>query len=263
MKNQKTPLHLAIHPYEERYVDAASQYREFGANPIAASVARCPFCRLHKMEISFASDLAPVFHHRQQVSPIPCPLVVGLKQLDGIYVARVHDNDVHARNRRKFVEDWQTHFLEMRSHASSLSIERYITLISYADVLNLWSYPEIYHPHIPFILLVLADLLVERDENLHSKFVRFAFEGRIRHVTDLWVETVGEPKLFKLEYRRTKLESSASKRSLLACKEVTMRARLATAEEGVSGDARTAFEEFLAAGRESADGQESGSTFGS
>jgi hypothetical protein len=218
VRRYKIRLPLALHPSEERYIDAASYRQEVGAG--SRQFARCPFCRREMMAVVDDGEEGLQFFHRQHLSSSPCPLTTNALQPDGLSVECPRDFEVERRNRGLFLAEWQSHLAVMAQQVPSISIERFVRLVSYADVLNLWSYEALEQRDIPFILLVLAEVIADVSAGHGKMWVRFVFEGRIKRLSDLWAQPELNTRLFRIRYKRLNGERMPTARDIVACEEV-------------------------------------------
>ncbi|MFM0355484.1 hypothetical protein PQR12_18505 [Paraburkholderia nemoris] len=220
MKNPKIHLQLALHHKEERYVDAASYLGELRSHGAEGQLARCPFCRREMMVVEDDEELGLQFFHRQHFSSSPCPLTTSAVQPPALFARGLPDIDIESRNRDAFIANWRLHFAVMVGQVNSLSIDRFVNLISVADVLHLWSYRDLDRNDIPFILLVLAEVMTDTTVGHEKMWVRFVFEGRIKTVSDLWAEPEMGAKLYRIQYRPHKNTRMPSARDIVVCAEV-------------------------------------------
>ncbi|RKE36058.1 hypothetical protein B0G76_2206 [Paraburkholderia sp. BL23I1N1] len=220
VKNPKIHLPLALHHKAERYVDAASYLDELRLQGAEGHLARCPFCRREMMIVENDERLGLQFFHRQHFSSSPCPLTTSAVQPPVLFARGMPSIEVESRNRAAFIARWQAHFAVMADLVKSLSIERFVNLISVADVLNLWSYSELEQVDVPFILLVLAEVMTDESVGHEKVWVRFVFEGRIRSVSDLWAGPEMSAKLYRIQYKRQKNTRMPTARDIVVCAEV-------------------------------------------
>ena len=107
-------------------------------------------------------------------------------------------------HRQHFIGRWEHHYAAVRRLLSSLTVRRFTTLIAYADVLNLWSYPSLRQDDVAVVLLVLAGFMRLPDVAEAAdgaRWARFWFDASVYDVDDLWKLRPAPPKLFRVEYR--------------------------------------------------------------
>ncbi len=109
---------------------------------------------------------------------------------------------VEREHRTRFLEHWQRHYRIAKAEAPFLDIERFTRLIAYADVVNLWSYPQLDEHDIPYVLLVMAGFMTVHRKGAETTRERFWFEGNVRRAEDLWkTGRKARARLFKIVYR--------------------------------------------------------------
>ncbi|SEE92546.1 hypothetical protein SAMN02787142_5512 [Burkholderia sp. WP9] len=158
LKIPKIHLSLAVHHQEERYVDAAPYLDELKLHDADGQMARCPFCRREMMIVEDVREQGLQFLHRQHFSLSPCPLTTSNIQPPVLFARGIRNIEVEGRNRDTFIANWRTYFAVMADQVKTLSVERFVNLVSIADALNLWSYSDLAMSDMPFILLVLAEV---------------------------------------------------------------------------------------------------------
>ncbi|WP_407973365.1 hypothetical protein ACJ51O_38290 (plasmid) [Burkholderia pyrrocinia] len=200
-------------------MDAVSYRHELKLQGADGQLARCPFCRRHVMTIEDDADVGLQFVHRQH-SASPCPFTTNSVQPQVLFAQGVRNIEVERRNRDAFIANWRSYFAVMVDQVRSLSIERFVNLISIADVLNLWSFHDLDCDDVPYILLVLAEVIADTTVGHEKMWVRFVFEGRIKTVSDLWAEPETRAKLYRIQYKRQKYTKLPTARDIVICTEV-------------------------------------------
>lgn len=201
-------------------MDAASYLDELKLHDADGQMARCPFCRREMMIVEDVEEQGLQFFHRQHFSLSPCPLTTSNIQPPVLFAQGIRNIEVEGRNRDAFIANWRTHFAVMADQVKTLSVERFVNLISVADVLNLWSYGNLDMDDMPFILLVLAEVMTDMTVSHEKMWVRFVFEGRIKTVSDLWAEPEIRPKLYRIQYKRRNNTRMPNARDIVVCAEV-------------------------------------------
>lgn len=239
VKIPKVSLFEALHPLQERYIDAASYLEEVGRMGVEEQRARCPFCRRPTMIAQDNEDLGVLFFHRQHFSAFPCPLTTTAVQPPPLFARGIPNVAVESFNRAAFVSRWQIHFAVMAAQVRTLSIERFVNLIAVADALHLWSYEELKQNDVPFVLLALADAITDTTVAHQKMWLRFVFEGRIKTVRDLWAESEPPARLYRIQYRPRKNTRMPNASHIVLCVEVE---RSAVPEESPSASRSSADE---------------------
>ncbi|AJZ57076.1 hypothetical protein OI25_7735 [Paraburkholderia fungorum] len=201
-------------------MDAASYHAELRLHGAEGQMARCPFCRREMMIVENEGEWGFQFFHRQHFSSSPCPLTTSAVQPPVLFARGLPDIDVESVNREAFIANWRSHFAVMVGQVNSLSVDRFVNLISVADVLHLWSYRDLDPNDIPFVLLVLAEVMTDTTVGHEKMWVRFVFEGRIKTVSDLRAEPEMSAKLYRIQYRPHKNTRMPNARDIVVCAEV-------------------------------------------
>jgi hypothetical protein len=183
--------------------------------------ARCPVCLGELALACEQTDGARHFKHRSHADEARCPLTTTSWQPEGMVVRHMQDPATSSRHRGQFIDHWQWHYHAMQQLAPSLTIKRFANLIEYADVLNLWSYRKLQQTDVPYVLLVLAEFMIQRQQVGPLNWVRFCFDGSVRDVGDLWSGQVRRPLFFRMVYREPPLTPFPTARQLLRCETVT------------------------------------------
>jgi hypothetical protein len=160
----------------------------------------CPVCL---GELSVAADTgadARHLKHRFAQDEARCPLSTPSYQPEGLIISHIRDAEVERRHRKAFIDRWPYHYNEMKQLASSLTMQRFTRLVDYADVMNLWSYPNLDQRDLPCVLLALADFMIDHGRGPLT-WVRFCFDARVRDVGDLWAPGGREVQFFMMRYR--------------------------------------------------------------
>lgn len=249
MANPKIYLPQALHILEERYVDVASHLKELRTLGRDGQPARCPFCRRAAMIVETDEELGLQFFHRQHFSSSPCLLTSRDVPPAVLFARGIPDAKVENQNRAAFLAQWRSHFAVMADQVRTLSIERFVNLVSAADVLHLWSYSDLNLNDVPYILLVLAELMADTTVAGEKMWVRFVFEGRIKSVSDLWAEPELKAKLYRIQYRPHKNTRMPIARHIAACVEVERTALPSDIfANSIFGSDEATLEELLQAG---------------
>lgn len=238
--NEKILLTEVLHPLANDYVDVDRYLGEFGVDATGKRRARCPFCLKHAMEpvlgdehgagATGQDDATAVGHargfvHRDRSAAGACLLVTISLQPTRLRVEHARNPTWHRQHRAAFLAQWQSHYRRMKSHVPSLSVARLISLIAYADVVNLWSHPALALGDIPYVLLALGELIVEPSDAKAAHWVRFVFDGTVQCVDDLWRSRAVAPRLFKIRYRTETLGQLPMWRDIVSCEAVPFGAR--------------------------------------
>ncbi|HTJ94460.1 MAG TPA: hypothetical protein VL424_15310, partial [Pararobbsia sp.] len=182
----KTLLTQALHPTTDEYVDVGRYLGEFGADAAGKRRARCPFCLRHAMEPVFEGGHAKGFVHRERATASTCPLVTLSAQSLKLRVEHARNVVWHRQHRAAFLAHWQRHYRRMKEQVTSLTVDRLISFIAYADVVDLWSHPALVLDDVPYVLLALGELIAEPGDPAAAYWVRFVVDGTVRNVGDLW-----------------------------------------------------------------------------
>ena len=126
----------------------------------------------------------------------------------------------HRQHRGAFLAQWQSHYRKMKDQVPSLSVDRLISLVAYADVVDLWSHPALVLEDVPYVLLALGELIVEPGESKAAHWVRFAFDGSVECVDDLWRTRAVAPRLFKIRYQTETVGQLPMWRDIVSCEAV-------------------------------------------
>jgi hypothetical protein len=198
-------LDSARHPLADES-SAVDPYAETGEpssdkpGPGTQQYSWCPVCLGELSVTSDRSADARHFKHRFAQDEARCPLSTGSYQPEGLNVSHARDAEVERRHRKAFVDHWSHHYTEMKQLAPSLTVQRFTRLVEYADVINLWSYPNLDQRDLPYVLLALADFMIEHGRGSLT-WVRFCFDSRVRDVGDLWAPGGREVQFFRMRYR--------------------------------------------------------------
>lgn len=168
--------------------------------PSAQQYAWCPVCLGELTATPDKGADARHFKHRFAQDEARCPLSTASYQPEGLRVGLQRDAEAERRHRKAFVDLWSYHYAAMKQLAPSLTMQRFTRLVEYADVLNLWSYRELDQRDLPYVLLALADFMIEHGRGPLT-WVRFCFDARVRDVGDLWVPGGRDVQFFRMQYR--------------------------------------------------------------
>lgn len=215
--HDKVVLTQALHPSADHYVDAGRYLGEFGADATGKRRARCPFCLKHAMELAIEGDPSSGFVHRGRTTASLCPIVTQSPQSLTLRITHARNVAWHQQHRAAFIADWQTHFRRMKAQVPSLSINRLTSLIAYADVVSLWSHPNLALSDIPYLLLALGELIADRSDRVSTYWMRFVFDGTVRSVDDLWTPRTVAPRLYRIRYRTDTVGKLPIWRDIVAC----------------------------------------------
>lgn len=206
-----------------------------------AALARCPLCR---GALSQVPGMPEYVRHKSARRAAQCVLSTARYQPDELAVNGSRNAVISAMNRRRFLEGWERHYLAMRVTWPPLSIARFTTVLSCADVLDLWSYPELREADVPAVLLVLAGFLRVPEEDAfvqprvtdltdvtqvadvtervgsEARWVRFWFGANVHDAADLWKPQDTPPALFRVDYRDAKSTPFPTGAHVLACTRV-------------------------------------------
>ncbi|RKP53421.1 hypothetical protein [Pararobbsia silviterrae] len=217
----KLLLARAFHPSADHDIDAGRYLGEFGEDAAGKRRARCPLCLRHALDVVVDDEGAAVgFVHRERASASRCPLAAQSVQPQALQVAHARDLRCHRQNRAAFVARWRAHYSLMKAQVEALTIARLISLVAYADAVNLWSHPGLRQSDMPYVLLALGELIAEHSDAVSTQWVRFVFNGTVRTVDDLWTTRTATPTLFRVRYRTDTVGSLPSWRDVVACDEV-------------------------------------------
>ncbi len=252
------------HPFGDRiagtdgFVVAGARYE-----PCGGLRPHCPVC--FGELIPAAHDGPARFRHASTHNDERCPLSTLSYQPDGMTVRRMRDVVREREQRGAFIANWQRHYQVMRRVAPFLTIRRFIYLIGYADVLNLWSYPALEQADLPYVLLVLAQFM--RAGTIAGKpvWVRFCFDATVRDVGDLWTHRGAhrgaQASLFRMLYGVPDDTPFPTSRQLIHYETVRRDTSfLETPEPYVKRAEAKEFQRFASTGREPASGAERADT---
>ncbi|WP_144152898.1 hypothetical protein [Paraburkholderia sp. BCC1885] len=210
-------MNTTLHPLDERCVSvnarlAAYMSDDGASSPAGKAGSRCPVCD-GALEQAGEDGEPHRLVHRFREDATRCPLTTPSYQPDGIGVHQQRDVRLLAAHRDIFLRHWSLHFQVMRRAVPALTIQRFVHLIEYADVLNLWSYPELDERDVPYVLLVMAGFIRqvpqpagdEDDAEGEVTWVRFWFDSSVSDEGDLWLQGRARPQLFRLIYRDPEL----------------------------------------------------------
>ncbi|HEY3598839.1 MAG TPA: hypothetical protein VGL08_15160 [Paraburkholderia sp.] len=159
---------------------------------------RCPVCLGALMPL--LGDGRGRFRHVSKEEGDCCPLSTLSYQPDGISVQHMRDAARERDQRGAFVANWQRHYQAMRRVVPSMSVRRFIHLVGYADVMNLWSYPALEQHDVPYVLLTLAQFMRAGSMAGKAVWVRFCFDATVRDVGDLWTHEGSQARFFRMMY---------------------------------------------------------------
>ena len=189
-----------LHPLDERYIEAYG-YRD-GAEQHELALLRCPLC---------FSELVPTHHqrrghryfkHRREEDAARCPLTTPSYQLERFAAdTAVPDMQIAQAHRALFLSNWKRHYRIARHTAPSLTLERFMGLVKYADVMKLWAHPLLVQRDLPYVLLVLAGFIAEHRRGDVTTWTRFWFDGRVNAVGDLWRHGAQAARIYRVVYR--------------------------------------------------------------
>jgi hypothetical protein len=186
------------------------------------------------------------FRHERDADVERCPLTTSDYQLAGMLVDHPRDEIEHEQ-RARFIEHWQRHYRAAKAAAPMLTMERFTHLIAYADVVNLWSCPQLDDRDLPYVLLVMAGFMTMHRKGGETTRERLWFEGSIRRAEDLWKP--GRPtraRLFRIVYRDPVRTPFPVGTDILYWELMTQVSRMAdTRASRVSGPEIQAFEWFI------------------
>lgn len=163
---------------------------------------RCPVCQGVLRLVVGHGVSERHFVHCTAEDANRCPLSTTLWQPDGFTVRQKRDprtSDIHFA---RFVENWRRHYGLMKRLVPVLNIQRFICLVEYANVLNLWSHAGLREADIPYVLLALAEFIRQPPgPEGYTTWVRFCFESDVRDLKDLWMSSgAGQARLFRMVY---------------------------------------------------------------
>jgi len=242
-------MNLALHPTEERMLTVAMYLEEFGHLARAEHVprARCPICHGALYVIGSKSDkLKPRFSHISG-ERLRCPLVRNGEAPSDITVAQQADIALAQRNRERFLSQWQWHFAFMKrpQHPPSLSIARFIALLDYATLRNLWAYEALQPASVPYILLSYAGFILAGRQR-GGRWLHFWFDSSVRDVHDLHVPRASPPRFFRAHYAHPRATLLPSQQHLFHMEEVSLsQSYLEDTQPAVSADDVGAFWAYL------------------
>lgn len=174
----------------------------------------CPVC---SGELTLLADggAGRRFRHLIAYDEERCPLSTLSYQPEAPSVRRKRDAALEREQRGAFLENWQRHFQVMRRAAPSMTVRRFIYLVGYADVMNLWSYPSIEQHDLPYVLLTLAQFMRAGAMGGRPVWVRFCFDATVRDVGDLWTHRGPQARLFKMMYNAPRETPFPTSRQLI------------------------------------------------
>ena len=162
--------------------------------------SHCPVCLGELAAVLQNETVAHRFRHASADDEARCPLTTSSYQPEGLTVRHLRNVVREGVQRGMFMGNWLRHFRLMRQLAPSLTVRRLTLLVEYADVLNLWSYPDIRQIDLPYVLLVLAGFIRHEGPQGEIFWVRFCFDDRVRDVGDLWNDGAVLTRLFRMVY---------------------------------------------------------------
>lgn len=190
----------------EPTIDPHSYLSELGTADAGPALLKCcPLCLGALVPVQGASGL---LRHGCRTDDERCVLTTQAYQPDELIVRQPRNVLVGTRHRQRFIERWEHHYAAMLRQWPSFTVRRFTTVISHADVLNLWSYANLREEDLAIVLLVLAGFMrwpqvateVQTDADT-ARWVRFWFDPGVRDVGDLWKPRAVPPGLFRVEYR--------------------------------------------------------------
>ena len=228
--HEKTLLTQVLHPSADDYIDADRYLGEFGADATGKRRARCPLCLRHAMEPVVEGGRALGFSHRERATASACPLVTCSTQPSKLRMDHARNIAWHRQHRSAFLAQWQMHYRRMKEQVGSLTVDRLVSLIAYADVVNLWSHPALVLVDVPYVLLALGELFAEPGDPAAAYWVRFVFDGTVRCVDDLWRARSVAPRLYKISYKTETVGHMPVWRDIVSCDDVPFGATKVTLE---------------------------------
>ncbi|CAB3755265.1 hypothetical protein [Paraburkholderia humisilvae] len=212
----------------------------------------CPVCFGELVPV--ADDAGRRFRHFVAQDEARCPLSTLSYQPDVPGVHRRRDVALEREQRGVFIENWQRHFQVMRRAAPSLTVRRFIYLVGYADVMNLWSYPALEQHDLPYVLLTLAQFMRAGAMGGRPVWVRFCFDATVRDVGDLWTHRGPQARFFKMMYNAPRETPFPTSRQLIHYETVRRDTSfLETPPPWMKRADVKEFQRFVASGRQSAD----------
>ena len=246
---EKIMLTEVLHPSADTYLGAVEYVMQFGTDATGKRRARCPFCMRHAVEPQIEDGHANGFVHRERTTSSLCPLVTQSAQPLALRIAHERNATWHRRHRAAFIEQWAAHYRLMRDLVPTLTVDRLIGLVSYADVVSLWSHPALVSEQVAYVLLALGALIAEGGDTAHMNWVRFVFDGTVRSIDDLWTGRAVAPRLFRIRYRTESVSKPPMARDIIACDEVRFEALVADPHaHGVSVHELARFNAFVRGG---------------
>ncbi|MCX4161686.1 MULTISPECIES: hypothetical protein [Paraburkholderia] len=192
---------VVVKPEREPMIDARPWLVADGvARP---SLSRCPLCL---GEVVPVLGIPEFVRHRSALHDARCVLTTRTYQPDELVVRKAYDVAVGFAHRMRFVRRWEFHYAAVQQLCPSFTMKRFATVLAYADVLNLWSYPNLREEDLASVLLVLTGFMRLADSTGKGApesvgWVRFWFDASVRDVGDLWSARTSAPGLFRIEYR--------------------------------------------------------------
>ncbi|MGF6304852.1 hypothetical protein [Paraburkholderia sp. WC7.3d] len=189
-------------------------------------LTRCPLCQ---------SDLAPArgarhaagaaghLRHKHRTNDAGCVLTTSAYQPKELVAQERRDVIVGGRHREHFIGRWTHHYVAARRLLPSLTVQRFATVIAYADVLNLWSCAVLQQEDVPVVLLVLAGFMRLPNDANGAAWVRFWFDTSVQEVEDLWKPRPVPPRLFQVAYREPEFTPFPTGMQVLYWNEVASR----------------------------------------
>jgi hypothetical protein len=238
----------ALHPLDERYIDAYAIRETTGTAAQGVSRLRCPFCLgelflTHRQRRGYG-----YYKHTSDEDGARCPLTTtgyhqeslvgrGPQGPQGLQFEQLH--------RTRFLTNWKRHFRIARSEVPSLTIARFTALIECADVLNLWSSARVDIRDLPYVLLVLGGFMVVRGEEEQKAWVRFLFDGNVRETADIWRPDAPVARLFRVTYRGALHTPFPTSAEIMHWEQVARIERLEdVTTPGVNREEKRAFDHF-------------------
>jgi hypothetical protein len=222
-------MNAALHPTEARVITVEMYLEEFCSTggQDNAPRPRCPVCHgALYVAGGNSTKLRPRFSHISR-ERICCPLVRSGHTPDDIVVSHAPDAALAKLNRQRFLERWQWHFDFMKRphHAPTLSIERFIALIEYASLKNLWGYEALNLASVPYVLLSYAGFMRAGRGHGHrhgASWLHFWFDTSVRDVRDLHVPRASPPRFFRAHYAHPRTMLLPSQQHLFHMEEVSL-----------------------------------------
>ncbi|WP_146010104.1 hypothetical protein [Burkholderia sp. WAC0059] len=147
-----------------------------------------------------------------------------------------------------FLGNWIRHYGMVKQLVPALGIQRFVCLVEYANVLNLWSHTGLRQVDVPYVLLALAGFIRQPGTEGGSTWVHFFFDRRIRDVSDLWLpERAEDVQFFRMIYLEPVLTPFPTGAQMICWEVLDRDGQFMTGDlPGVSSRDVRAFERFIA-----------------